>query len=159
MRPAPFSSTPGSHNPFGSRLLLMTLLAMCSGRAPASGYGPAPTPPPPHHHRDCRPGLSPSSWGCIPRSSADGSVPPETQSRPAVGRRRDTPTLTPPAPTLRASPSFAPASSLEMAAAGWHTTSPTNEGATPQSTLATGGGGFLCYQGWDPPLKGTARGL
>lgn len=98
------------------------------------------------HYLNVQSGLSPSSSGCVPRSSAGGSGPPETQSRPAVDRRRDTPTLTPPANTRRASPSFAPASLLEMAAAGWLTASPTNENATPQSTLATGGGDFLCLQ-------------
>ena len=69
------------------------------------------------HHVGVQSVLSQLS-GCVPRSSAGGSVPPETQSRPAVDQRRDTPTLTRPAITRRASPSFAPASSLEMAAAG-----------------------------------------
>ena len=72
------------------------------------------------HHVGVQSGL-PQLSGCVPRSSAGGSVPLETQSRPAVDQRRDTPTLTPPATTRRASPSFAPASSLEMAAAGCFT--------------------------------------
>lgn len=102
----------------------------------------APGTPRPHH-LNVQSGLPPSSSGCVPRSSAGGSDPPETQSRPAVDQRRDTPTLTPPATTRRASPSFAPASLLEMAAAGWLTASPTNEMQRHRAPWQPGAGTFF----------------
>lgn len=139
--------SPGPHR---SRLRLLRVTRLV--QSPPRGAGSAPameasrrasTPPPP----------SPVS---VPRSSAGGSVPPETQSRPAVGRRRDRPTPTPPATTPGASPSFAPASSLEMAAAGSRATAATNEKSTPQSAPATGAWPAF-VRGDAPPLKGAAR--
>jgi hypothetical protein len=90
---------------------------MGSGHTPRIQTGPGFAPP-------VRPGVWPllSFSACLPHFSAGGSVPPEIQSRPAVDRRRDTQILSPSATTRGASPCLAPASSLEMAAAGCLTT-------------------------------------